>query len=365
MTPERTTEGLEASLRPRGVGRLFSAAFLGVWLLGWIAGESFALWILIRGALALLSGKSLFPGSSEPLEPAPALLAGLFLLVWLAFWTLGGYMAARELLRVIWSEDRIVARHDALVVHRRLGPFRWTTTIPRPTLLRIYGIERKCRLLAETSEGQVELTSLAGGAECETLAMMLREELGLSEGGSKAAALPPERWREVVDAEGGIALVEDESQRRTRGRVAWAMTVIFACVALPLAAYSMVHPDMLPLAGGLGAVTIARLVLVASGSHAPRMETRSGTSPATAECAGESPTRWMIRPCRAGSAPGSPRAPASLSTTAPPPSTRTRSWPRSSPVWRPAGASAAGWRGTSREHDGRGAKFPDHPALRF
>ena len=51
---ERTERGFEARLQPRGAGRLFGAAFLLVWLCGWLAGESVALWFLVRGAFALV-----------------------------------------------------------------------------------------------------------------------------------------------------------------------------------------------------------------------------------------------------------------------------------------------------------------------
>lgn len=227
-----------------------------IWLCGWTIGEAFALWILGTGALALLTGRPL-PGASGPLEPAPALMAGLFLLIWLPLWSLGGYLAMREMLRVLWSEDRIVARGDALVVHRKLGPFRSTTTIPRLEVLRIYALPRKRRLMAETPAGSIELTSLGGGAEAEALAAAFREEMRLKEDASRAAASLPEGWREVPDAEGGLVLVKDEDQRRTRGRVSWLLTVILAGVAVSLSTYASRHADTWPLAGAMTALTTA------------------------------------------------------------------------------------------------------------
>ncbi len=238
------------------MGRFFSAAFLAAWLCGWVIGESFAVYSLLAGAHSLVTGRPLSPGAGPP-ELAPALFAGLFLVFWLSLWTLGGFMAAHEALRLLSSEDRIVARPDALVIHRRLGPFRSTRTIPRSALLRIYSLARKCRLMAETPDGPIPMTSLAPGGECESLAMAFHQEMGLKPRDLQDPASPPERWREVIDAEGSPALVENEDQRRVQGRIAWVVTAIFAGVAAPLLRYSGGHRGMLPVAAVLGAATVA------------------------------------------------------------------------------------------------------------
>jgi hypothetical protein len=256
MTPERTPEGLEARLKPRGVGRFFSAAFLALWLCGWLAGESFALWILIKGGQAVVTGRSLPPGADPP-SPAGALAIGLFLAVWLSFWTLGGYLASRELLRLLWSEDRIVAGYESLVVRRRLGPFRWSRTVPRSSLVRIYCVERKGRMMTETTEGPVELTTLARGAECQALATAFQREMGLNPDVAGAPSAPPDRWRETIDDEGGVALIEDGDLRRTRGRVAWGLTFLSVSGLLALASYASRQAEALPILYGLGAMTAA------------------------------------------------------------------------------------------------------------
>src|SRR6476659_2825194 len=86
MRIERTADGWTVDLRSVGIGRFIGAAFLAVWLTGWAIGETFALWILTRGAWALFTGRP--PGAGHnPLTLAVALPVGLFLLFWLTLWT--------------------------------------------------------------------------------------------------------------------------------------------------------------------------------------------------------------------------------------------------------------------------------------
>src|SRR5882762_6825090 len=95
MIGERTSQGWEIQFKSRGPARFLGAAFLGFWLCGWAAGESFAVWMLGKGALSLLTGEPPSSGG-RPLPLGPTLGAGIFLLVWLSFWTLGGILALRE-----------------------------------------------------------------------------------------------------------------------------------------------------------------------------------------------------------------------------------------------------------------------------
>jgi hypothetical protein len=89
MNLERTANGLEARLKITGLSRFVGVAFLALWLCFWAVGEAFPIWFLTVGAWALLTGNPPEPGR-QPLSPKWALPVGLFLLFWLAFWTLGG-----------------------------------------------------------------------------------------------------------------------------------------------------------------------------------------------------------------------------------------------------------------------------------
>src|SRR5262245_9763853 len=133
MSVERTTEGWQLRLAPRGGARYLTGAFLALWLCGWAVGETFVLWMLITGALSLLTGRPPEPGR-EPLQLGPTLVVGAFLLVWLTLWTIGGIAAITELLRVLWGEDRITVLGGRLTVTWVRGPFRQVRQFERDAI---------------------------------------------------------------------------------------------------------------------------------------------------------------------------------------------------------------------------------------
>src|SRR5688572_29775272 len=159
MQIQRTFHGLEVELRSRGIGRFFSAGFLFVWLVGWVLGETVVVWILFVGGRALLTGMPPAPGRA-PLDIAPALVMGVFLLGWLALWTLGGWLAAREFMRLLWSRDRLLVNRDALEVMQRVGFLSDARRFASTELRRIYRREAGTVLVAETSNDSFELTRL-------------------------------------------------------------------------------------------------------------------------------------------------------------------------------------------------------------
>ena len=91
-------------------------------LVGELAAGSVLLYMIARLAA---------PGLIEHLPTTlgtPGGLGGLgimaFLTVWLLFWTIGGYAAMRELLRLLWSEDGVSWDSTGVTLDRRVGPFR-------------------------------------------------------------------------------------------------------------------------------------------------------------------------------------------------------------------------------------------------
>lgn len=264
MIDEQTSQGRQIRFRARGVGRFLGAAFLGLWLCGWAAGECFAVWIVYRGAVSLATGQP--PTSGGDPVPLPAMIGiGIFLFFWLFLWTLGGILAMREMLRLLWCEDRLTVHGGGLAVHQVIGPFTSTREIPRDTIRDVLLMPRG-RLVARTDRGTVDLTQLGTVVEREQAAVALRTELGIADSTAEGGPLPKE-WEEVITPEGERVATPALGTRRTQARVAMIAAMAFATVALIVTREATVQLALIPGAilllaatGGLtwGAIWLAR-----------------------------------------------------------------------------------------------------------
>jgi hypothetical protein len=228
MVGERSNEGWRLELRTRGPARYVGAAFLALWLCGWAAGETFALWMLVKGAIAVLTGTPPDPGR-QPLEIGAALAMGGFLLVWLSFWTLGGVAAGAELLRLLWGMDRVLVASGRLTVTWSRGLFRRTRAYERHEVRRVILTGRDDRLAIDTERGRVELSGLGTRAERISAAPALRAELGMVE--SNAAPALPHEWEVILTPEGQRALVANVATRRRQAQVMSAVALLLAGLA--------------------------------------------------------------------------------------------------------------------------------------
>ncbi|WP_216919024.1 hypothetical protein [Synechococcus sp. CCAP 1479/9] len=211
--------------RPVGPGRFFVAAFLSLWLCGWLAGEVFALWVLWR-----ILGAFLVSGEGA------ALPAALFLVLWLSLWTFGGAAALREVLRVLWSEDRLtVAADGGLERQVRRGPFRRRRALPgreiRQFQVRGAGVWGG-PLVAELPGRSLEITRLGSLRQRQEAAEQLNRRLGLrplaeepadgpGQAQSRIPAVPvlPAGWQELTPSFGSPLLVPEQALRRQQRRV--------------------------------------------------------------------------------------------------------------------------------------------------
>ncbi len=256
MDIRRTFSGLEATLTLRGVGRFFSAGFLLVWLTGWLVGEALVLWLLIVGAKSLVTGEPPEPGR-DPLAVGPSLAMGLFLLTWLALWTFGGVAAMHEMLRLLWSRDRLLVRQHVIEVRRRVG---WLSSLVRIERSELRGIRRResgSALIAETRSGAIELTRLGQPAEQERLAAAIREEMKLGKSPPLPPALPEEWVAMLAPESGSQVLVKDPATRRRQAMVAWIVTVPVCAVAGVLAHASFNGSSLLGLTILVGSAALA------------------------------------------------------------------------------------------------------------
>jgi hypothetical protein len=246
-----TFQGKEIVLRPKGVGRFFSAAFLGVWLTFWAVGEVVALGALVGGAWSLATGQSPGEGRS-PLEVGPALAVGAFLVVWLALWTFGGWAAGREFLKLLFGVDRIRVSPAGLESLHQRGPFRHRERWPRESLLRVYLSGRAGALCLEATSGTRELSSLGDALERREAADLLTQEFGLSREPLVDGRLP-EQWKELRSDTGDYVLRTDP---RRRARFARCLQGIVA-VLLVVSVTTVVHASSDLSFGPIAAMVVA------------------------------------------------------------------------------------------------------------
>ena len=246
MKIERTGAGLEVRLAGGGIGRFFSAGFLAFWLAGWAVGEAFALGILGVGGWSLLSGQP--PGAGrEPVRLASALPVGLFLLFWLSLWTLGGVMAGRELLRLLFGRDRICVTNDTLEIERSYGLFCSREKLPHDELRRVYRKPGSAAICVETARGTTELTRLGTVTERAELQQMLNAELALAEQPAPDGALP-ETWCETISLEHDPVLVKDPAIRRKQAFTTWIIGAVIAAVTMYMISAALRQASFWPLA---------------------------------------------------------------------------------------------------------------------
>jgi hypothetical protein len=221
--------GSEASLRPAGIARFVGAAFLSVWLAGWVVGESFAIGFLVmlfRAVLGAAAGMNLPPPGAEWAAGGAAAFAIVFLLVWLTLWTFGGLAAITELLRSLAGEDLISVMPSGLTLVRRAGPFRRTYTFDRAAVRRIRFRKQNREIVIDTSTGTKVLTKFGTPGDREAIMAWLQRHMSLPADSDRLDAnTTPPGWS-ATSNEGTTRLSRGEKKAlRIAAIIAW--TVVF------------------------------------------------------------------------------------------------------------------------------------------
>lgn len=225
MGLEQTRDGLEGRLKVSGLGRFAGAGFLGFWLLGWAAGEGFALWFLFTAAWRFITGHS--PERSPQFPSSGGTIAvSLFLLFWLTFWTFGGFAAMREFLRLLFGADRILVSSEGLQIEHSYGLFSSRRKVSRQDIRRIYEAAGSRGLRVDTATKPIELTRLGTVSERAELLVGLQNYFGMTTLPAEEAKLPA-GWYEVSTPDYSTVLVKDPQARR---KGAFVLGIIFAVV---------------------------------------------------------------------------------------------------------------------------------------
>ena len=222
-------------LRATHWSRYLDSSFLLVWMLGWLAGELFALALLVImviSALGAALGRPLFLASWAPPTDGMVTPFILFLLLWLTLWTAAGIAAGTHLLRRLSGEDDVEASANGINLTWRAGPFRRRREIPRASIRRVRVQLNGRAVVADTDSGTVVISDLGDDDERRSLHTWLLSQLGLT--GEAHAKL---REREVGPLERdietqGAGIVATHPTRRARTLRARVMLVVAALMSL-------------------------------------------------------------------------------------------------------------------------------------
>ncbi len=216
--------GSTRSLRPSGIGRYITAAFLSVWLAGWIVGEVFAISMLglLFSSIAGAFREHLPAWSADLVASGGVAFALLFLLFWLTFWTIGGIAALTHLMRSLVGEDVIGLTDSGFELVRRAGPFRRRYSFDRSGIRRLRIRPHDKAVVADTAKGTRVITTFGLPAERDEVADWLSRHLGLSD--AAGTGTPPATWE--VRTEGEVAYLSKvrPGARFTRSLISWLLT---------------------------------------------------------------------------------------------------------------------------------------------
>jgi hypothetical protein len=227
--------GASVSLRPSGIGRYFGAAFLSVWLAGWLAGEVLALgflFLIVRSVVGSAIGASWpVPGGGDWIAGGAAGVFFLFLLVWITFWTFGGIAAITELLRSLAGEDRISVQASGVELERRAGPCRRLRNFERSTIRRVRLRPHDQAVMMDTTAGTEVISKYGTLDDRQAMAEWLRSRLLLPE--HRAHVDPtaaPAGWTMTIEGGATHLTRMDPRTRRISSSIMWAIVAFMALI---------------------------------------------------------------------------------------------------------------------------------------
>jgi hypothetical protein len=231
---QSATNGSSVTLRATGIARYFGAAFLAVWLAGWLVGEVLALGflgLLIRSTIGAAAGREWPIPGGDWIAGGAAGFVLLFLLVWLTLWTVGGVTAIHELFRSLAGADHVSVRNGDVELVRRAGPLRRRKTFERARVRHVLVRRHDTAVVLHTDSGTEEITKYGTATERRELAEWLRRQLALPQDGLPVDPLAaPPGWTMTMGG-GGVRISQlDVRSRRIAASIVWAIAGLIGLV---------------------------------------------------------------------------------------------------------------------------------------
>ncbi|MFM7394468.1 MAG: hypothetical protein ACKO22_08935 [Cyanobium sp.] len=177
---------------------------------------------------------------------------GVFLLVWLSFWTIGGLIVLREVLSCFVSEDRLELASGDLLLLRRMGPFQRQRRLPLSAIRGLRVAEHSGvggALVADLDDRTLTLSDLGTEEERREAARQLQEALGpTAAAGQSLAPRLPQGWACLSPSSlGPPLLVPEPGLRRRQALVMAAVTLVLLLVFAQLLQAALTRPSFWPL----------------------------------------------------------------------------------------------------------------------
>jgi hypothetical protein len=249
--------------RSTGWWRFIDAAFLLVWLAFWLVGELVALLLLVSmlsSSASAALGRPPLLASWAPLTDGSVSLFLLGLLFWITLWTIGGYLAARHLLRSLAGEDSVEATAGELHVRRRTGPFHRRHVIPRSAIHRVRLCLPNRALVVDTDTGTREISDLGTVDERDALRLRLAIELSLPAGAEAAHREMAPRERDI-ETQGTMTIVTHPPRR---ARIITTRIVLVLAVLMSLGWIDVLRRGAISAATDGESLSMGLTVLVAA-----------------------------------------------------------------------------------------------------
>jgi hypothetical protein len=246
-------------LRPHGWARFAVAAFLSLWLVGWLAGEL----VVLKALLGLIGIAFEIPFFDSDTTAVPGDLSGIalvaFLVVWFVFWTFGGAAAIGLTLRMLFGRDVIELTPHGWTVRQMIGPLGRAVEFHRHDVTQVYQKRSRGTIVAVVKGRAVDVSSYGTPTERQFAVERIRAHAGIPAEPPKAVGFTDE-WVETRATDGSI--VYTHRFGGSRGCLAGCAVVGLACIAVAALPYFVATEERASTGFAVAGVVILAITLL-------------------------------------------------------------------------------------------------------